>query len=251
MRISKPLGLLIFFALLGYFTFLINIDQMQNHMVFYVFQSRDIGRAVELLKGHWLNFGPEMTGGGNLPGSLYYFILAAFLAMGSTWMAAWWGMVALAALGAVGMWYFLRSRGMMLGALLWLSLFIDSAHTQHILSIFINPSYLFIFAIALIILAIVITTHEKSEARKMAYYSACLLTGLAVQVHFSIFFVFLAILFMQRFATKLKLPQLPKRTFYLGLIWFVLPLIPFAVWYFMQETGESWGQPAPYSGPVS
>jgi hypothetical protein len=228
MRLSKLGSLAISFVLLLYFLFLIDLNQLRSQLVFYNFQSRDLGRALELLQGHWIFYGPEMTGGGNLPGPFYYVLLAGILAFVPTWIAAWWGMILLAAAGVIGAWLFISRRQGVLAAFLWISLFIDSVQTQHILSIFMNPSYLLGFAMVLLLLAIATFAAAKPETRSWAFWGLGFLTGLAIQIHLSALFIFAAVLFMQNFARAFDLPNLGRRQFWLGIFWFFIPLLPFA-----------------------
>ena len=58
-------------------------------MLFFSFQVRDLERAAEVAAGHWILWGPEMTGGGHLPGGLYYWLLAIPLRLGMGWKGAW------------------------------------------------------------------------------------------------------------------------------------------------------------------
>jgi hypothetical protein len=56
---------------------------------FTIFQVRDFSRAMELVRGHPIFFGPEGTGGGILPGPLYSLLLAIPLGLGGGWWTVW------------------------------------------------------------------------------------------------------------------------------------------------------------------
>ena len=62
----KPAGAVLLLA--AYFYLAIDIELSRQLIDFFIFQARDIDRAMRLLAGQPLFFGPEMTGGGNLPG---------------------------------------------------------------------------------------------------------------------------------------------------------------------------------------
>lgn len=236
MRASKLARAALSAGLLLYIAFLLDWDQLLNRTVFYVFQTRDLNRASALLQGHAIFFGPEMTGGGNLPGPLYYYLLALPLSIASGWMAAWrWMMVLAVAAGALA-WTFLRRKGMALEGLIWLALFATSTQTEHLLTIFINPSYLFVFAVAMIILVCVSVTAESERARVWAFSGGALLCGLAIQIHFQIAFLFFAMLYLNR------------KMFWRGVVLFLLPSIPYVIWSALQHFHIELGQAAPYSG---
>src|SRR6185312_10215696 len=75
---------------------------------FNIFQERDLARAQQWVAGKPIFFGPELSGGGHLPGPFYYALLYLPLALGWGWQGAQNLMVALTALGAGSFWFFLR-----------------------------------------------------------------------------------------------------------------------------------------------
>jgi len=251
MRSFLRFNLLGLLALGAYFLFLLDPSYLQGRTVFYIFQSRDLARALELFHGHFLLYGPEVTGGGNLPGPFYYLLLSIFLRIQPVWQAAWWGMVLLAGAGAAAMFYFLRANALLIAALLWLPFYLDSAHTQHLFTIFMNPSYLFFFVILQLICACLITGAQNEKTRGRAFLAASLITGLAIQVHFSSIFPYLAIIFMQLAAGRLKIPRLRKSYLFLGVGLFVMPLAPFLIWKTLHCLGYEVGEPEPYTGQFS
>lgn len=239
-------------GLLTYYLILVEPQTILDRTIFYAFQSRDIGRALNILSGMPIFFGPEMTGGGNLPGPFYYLLLIPGLLTTGDWRGAWYLMVGLAALaGALG-WFFLRSRKMPVAALLFLTLLPLSVVTQHYMTLFINPSYLFIAVVlALIFICDAFSGNKPGERRDRSFVWAGLTVGLGIQIHYSIIFLFFAALFMQWRAPRLGLPRLGRRHFIFGLITFALPFVPYWIWSVASWSGWSFGQPSVYVGKVA
>ena len=96
------LGLFVLFSLF------INPIEVYKQTYFYIFQGRDIERARFILQGQWIFFGPEMTGGGNLPGPMYYILLAFGLLFKSNWISSWCIQYLLAFIGALSSAYYFR-----------------------------------------------------------------------------------------------------------------------------------------------
>src|SRR4051812_7452942 len=86
----------VFFALAGYFILCVNSLRIFSFIIPSVFQARDLDRASLLTHGQFIFFGPEVTGGGNLPGPFYYVLLAIPKLLG---IADIYGVVGFAAIG--------------------------------------------------------------------------------------------------------------------------------------------------------
>ena len=65
------------------------------YVTFLLFQNRDIERARLVANGSLILWGPEVTGGGKLPGALYYWLLAIPLKFGGEWRSTWYLLAAL------------------------------------------------------------------------------------------------------------------------------------------------------------
>lgn len=128
--------------------------------VFYVFQERDLLRALGLLNGNFIFFGSELTGGGNLPGPFYYLLLSPPLAPGLGWMGVcmeldvysiifWWrtGLVFF----PLKIWYPY--------GVFWLILYSLAMPLTQLIHAFLNPS----FSILFIVLANIYTLNTFSE----------------------------------------------------------------------------------------
>src|SRR5437763_652159 len=91
-------GILLFVMALCYFS---NFYRFHN---FSIYQARDIQRALDLLNGHWIWYGPDLSGGGTLPGPFYYWLLALPLLIFGNWESLIWLNLTLASAAAVGFW---------------------------------------------------------------------------------------------------------------------------------------------------
>jgi hypothetical protein len=208
-----------FVALLAFVLFLGFFDSTWPS----IFQARDFRRTEELLRGHPIFFGPEQTGGGNLPGGFYYLLLAAPLALGG-WEAAWCWMVLLAALSAAVLWIFARKNFGLSCAVLVLAIYVSSPMLGATIRIFFNPSFVPLF----VSLTLVAFAHSFTEKRiQGAWIAACFLLGLAAQLHSSAHFLLLGGLLLQGMAPRLGLKRVPRRELWLGLAAFLLPLLPY------------------------
>ena len=76
-----------------------NVAEVLSNEGWDVTEAESAERALDLLRGHMIFFGPEALGGGHLPGSFYYFLLALPMALGFGWVATWHLLVLLLALG--------------------------------------------------------------------------------------------------------------------------------------------------------
>jgi len=219
------------------FLILADVPSLLENTTFYAFQSRDLHRAGGLLKGNWIFFGPEMTGGGHLPGPLYYFILAPALLFGG-WLSAWLEMIALAAAGAAAGWWYFHRRGAALPALLCCVLFAASPVAEHFLTLFLNPSYLFVLIIpALVLACLAFDDHAAAPARARAFAASAALVACATQLHYSAIFLLPALLTLQAMAPRWNLPRVPGRAVLWGVAAFPLTALPYLAWRWLGQEG--------------
>jgi hypothetical protein len=231
-------------------TFAVNMDllNLSDQVRFFVFQARDLFRAAQLITGHSIFFGPEMTGGGNLPGPFYYWLLAPSQFISPGWESAWIWLVALSIGGAIAVWFFLRARVNLTAALVWITIFSLSIPLVRIIHIFLNVSYALVFT-SLILLAICGTFGSNSSAKRHLYFLiACLFSGLAVQLHMSTIAYFLALMFMLIFSPYINLTRPSLKVIGQGLLAFLIPLLPYLYWWTLRSFGKEIGQPMSYSG---
>ncbi len=239
-------------GLLAYYFILVDPKAVLNRTIFYAFQSRDINRALRLLDGWPIFFGPEMTGGGNLPGPFYYILLIPGLLASADWRGAWYQMMLLASISAVLGWFFFRRRNLPLAGLLFVTLIPLSVITQHYMTLFINPSYLYVALVpTLLLICEAFAPSRSGRDRGRAFVLASLIISLGIQIHYSIVFLFFAMLFMRAFRRPLSLPEISARYFWLGIAAFALPFGPYLVWMLASMLGRPIGQPAVYVGDVA
>jgi hypothetical protein len=230
------------------FAYLLDAKELFDQTLFYIFQARDIERAKNLLAGHLIFFGPEMTGGGNLPGSLYYVLLSIALYFKSNWISAWIMQYVLAFFSAIIGATYIKSFSSRLMGLLWFILFVSAPLTFRFMQVFLNVSSLLIFTVSALVFINKSFSDENPRQRMKSFIFACLSIGLGIQFHYSIISLFLALLFMQLFASRLSLSSLPKKTVMLGILAFTLPSVPYLIWLICSKFGIALGDPGQYSG---
>jgi hypothetical protein len=250
-KLAKNKIFLIFTAILFSFAlFIVCLDPiiLYKQTVFYIFQSRDLERARNLLQGHLIFFGPEMTGGGYLPGPLYYYLLSIGMTFKANWIGAWYMQLTLAYLAAVsGLVYFTRKFSSLLMGLLWLIIFVSAPFTFRFLQLFLNVSSMLIFAVGAIMFIDKAFSHPTYAGRKKGFLIACLLIGFGIQLHFSLIVYFIALVFLHLFGQKLSLHKLSGKDFLYGVILFIVPSTPYIIWAICHKLGISVGQQGFYN----
>jgi hypothetical protein len=240
----------IFFIVIIFLLFYICADPqlLFNRTIFYIFQGRDIERAINILKGHAIFFGPEMTGGGNLPGPLYYIFLSVALLIKANWISAWVMQFALAFLGVVfGAFYFRTITSKTVG-LLWVVFFGTALFTSFYLRLFLNVSSMLGFTILALIYVNKAFSENPKQTKRRSFLLACLIIGLGIQFHFSLLSLLAALFTMQIFSSKFRLTAVSSKTAWLGLLIFALPSLPYIIWLSSSKMGIHFGVPAFYTG---
>ncbi len=159
--------------------------------VFYVFESRDIQRARDILAGHVVLYGPELSGGGNLPGPAYYFLKAAVLWFFDTWEALGHFLFISSAisLGIFAAWF--RKLLGFVPALIFLCTLLGPGYYLGTLRFFNNPSFLTPLIIALLFL---LWKQPKMAGYAKAYlhWLYFFITTISIQFHMqmAVFFLF-------------------------------------------------------------
>ena len=207
------------------------------------FQARDLSRAAELLRGAWIFYGPETTGGGNLPGGFYYAILAVPLALGLGWQGAFWLMILGISASSVMIWYYFRNRFSRTVAIAATAFLFSSNMYLRALKSFQNPSFVPIFATLSLILILQIFTADPARKGKASgkWLWVCLLMALGIQLHFTMVSLFLAAIFLQFFSKQLKLYALSLKDFTLGVLIYFLTLSPHFIWLLAKRGGVQLG----------
>lgn len=235
MRLRK----LIYIAPILAFAILMDFKVAIQNTVHYVFQQRDITRAIELLNGTPIFFGPEMTGGGHLPGPLYYILLSLPLSVSKGWLSPWYFMMALAAIAALIGWNFARKQWSSEAAAIWVVLFVGSPLIVRTLLSFLNISFIFPFAIAAFAAFFIALVGETESKRRRALFIGAFLTGLCIQLHFSVITFFIAFLLAQSVAPVLGVQRMASADLLKGIGLLLAPLVPY---FAFQLAGGTWGQ---------
>jgi hypothetical protein len=188
-----------------------------------IFIERDLTRAVAW--SHWqgeLN-GPELSGGGRLPGPFLYLLLAFPLFFSPTWTAAVSLLVSLlvASIGAAC--FFLTKRFSIRIALLFAILAASNGLIQNDIFLFWSASFIFPFATFIMILGF---RCFETPAMPNRWLFLGALLACCLQIHATFIFLYAACVALL-FVSAHKLPQKDRRkiigAFLLGSI---LPLLP-------------------------
>lgn len=195
------------------------------------FSARDLARALAWWHGQVLWHGPEMTGGGSLPGPFFYW-LSWPAAWGSTfswhWVPAWW--TALAAIGIAYAWRESRRQWGESAAWLALVLLATSKHLRFLLNENSNSSAAPLFT-WLAAFGIVRAFSERTAvSRRRAWIGAGLALGFGLQMHFNLIQLAVGAVALQAWAPKLGLRRLPVRVVALGAAAALAPSLPFLLW---------------------
>ena len=220
-------------------------------LVFYIFQDRDISRTQELLSGKMIFFGPELTGGGNLPGPFYYFLLSPAVALGLDWVNTWYWMFILMAMGGVCGWYFIRAQYDSVTATIWLLLFSFLQPIQHLINTFFNPSFSILFLVLANVLTLKSFADPRKEVRNRSILFSFFICALIIQIHYSGITQLFAILFLALASEKLGLPSPDRKKMIQGFGIFLLTLSPFFIWQVLSKFNIYLGQPQSYVGSTS
>lgn len=218
-------NLLIFLCLCAVGTFLFQLTK--DFATLYIYQERDLKRSFDLLNKHLIWHGPELTGGGFLPGNLYYLILSSFLAINRDLISCWYGMLAMGSFGGATVWLFLHRRFGSTVGILWIMNYFGSPFNFIVLSYFWNPSFSILFVLAA--LCAIIETFAFSGSL-LSLIFAFSLSVWSAQLHSTGLILFVLLLFLHLSTRFFGLKEISNRNFYttlfLSLLWF-LPYVVF------------------------
>lgn len=242
---SLELSLLIVLGILLYLP-----SDFLSGIALYIFQNRDFTRAQGFLNGNLIFFGPEISGGGNLPGPFYYLLLAVPLALKLDWLGTWYWMIILSFVGGLFGWYYFRAKFNSLIAFFWLLLFSLSFSIGQLGSIFLNPGFTIFFIVLINIYTLKAFSENTIRKRNRTFILACFLVGLTIQLHYSSLSYILALITLYIFSKKLKIISINFKSFCLGLVVFALTLLPYLLWLVLKKFDLELGQAAPYTGII-
>lgn len=194
----------------------------ENLLLPNIFQSRDIRRALDLYQNrHWIWFGPELTGGGQLPGPFYYYLIGLPMILTNSVFSIYLLEYVLFSLTAALVWYFLKRKFSIASAFIFYFMFLTSPFIQFNLTSFMNPSFQFIF------LSIAICSlyfHKNNKALILGG----LALGLTLQIHFAASLVLLGFLVFLLNQSDLPLSgRLKKVGVILASV--LIPLLPYVL----------------------
>ncbi len=231
------------------FSFCINIFDLFDKTLFFIFQNRDISRARNLLAGNLIFYGPEMTGGGNLPGPLYYIFLSVSQFFSQTWKSAWIMQLILVQLATLIAAFYFKTKGSITQMLLWVVFFSLAPFTYNYLKFFLNISSMFVFTVSALILILKVQDDKNSlKTRSNSFLWASLIIGMGLQFHFSIITFYIALLLMNYFPKKIGLCSVSQKTILKGIALFLAPSLPYFIWSLCARLNLNFGVPAFYSG---
>lgn len=185
-----------------------------------IFQARDIRRAIELYTNHkWIWFGPELTGGGHLPGPFYYYLIGLPIWLTGSVMSLYPFCFALASLAVALMAYHIKRQYSLLSSLVFCVIFVTSSFNNLMLVHFMNPSFLFFF------LAGAFCCFLYPKENKMLALGA-FLVGLSIQIHFVTIVLLIGQLLQIGVFEKFVRRELIKKIILL-MFFAMVPLLPY------------------------
>lgn len=206
-----------------------NIERQLN---FYLFQERDLDRALALAKGQLIFFGPETSGGGHLPGPFYYFLLALPTLFGG-WQADVIVMLLFRSIGVFFIWRFLNRRAGFSSAVFATTAVMTSFTLAWSLWQFLNSSYVFPFAIvAVIALCETFAYSATDRVRRINWLLACASIAVGLQLHFTMVCLLASALALFAWCLRKNTPlqKLSYRDFRDGVILLLVSFLPYSIW---------------------
>lgn len=216
--IFQWLLLLIFSVLFFAFILAPNIEKLN---VPSLYMARDIRRSIEIyFAGKWFWMGPDLSGGGYLPGPFFYFLIGSVFYFFKSISAVFCLEVALGATSAVVLWNHICRKYSETAAVIYFFCFLNSLFFLGTLVEFWNPSFIFLF----LLVSFALLNGPAGNARLAC---AGLLLGLCLQIHLTglilIIGYFVFVLTLKTTAKK-KLHKLLLVGFFA-----LLPQIPFFI----------------------
>ena len=195
-----------------------------------IFHNRDIVRGYGVLEGRIPLFGPEVTGGGHLPGPFYYFLLALPLGLDLGWRGTFYLLALFHGAAAGALWWFFRSRFGLLSAILAVLCWASAFTTLSSLHAILNASFSLLFSV-LVVMSLALAYGEERNAREKEgpLRAAMLFLALGLQLHLSLSIFAGALLFLQLAGRRLGLHPPSGRAFAKSLL-FLSPLLPYLAW---------------------
>ncbi len=225
-----------FFWLINFITFfllyliVVPMEFYSGEVSFFQFQGRDIQRSIDFLNGKMIFFGPELTGGGNLPGPFYYLLLAIPLYFKPNWYSVWVFFYYLTFISfyAISCLVINKRNQFIIQLSMFLSLTISSLFTVGNQQ-FTNASFAIPFS-AFIFCLLLFTDKPKVKSKKPYLYLTSFLIGLTIQLHYSTIIFLLSIFYFVFFQLEIKNLKDKVLTSINCFIFFLFPLLPYFFW---------------------
>ena len=166
---------ILFFFVLAFLIFYVNCSFSWS-----IFSERDISRARGWLEGNFYWPGPEMTGGNNLPGPFFYFLLFPAILIGDNTYSqvALWTMIWFALTYTVAFFFISKITSHKESLLIFLVTFTLSIHTTNY-SAMLNPE----FAVLFHVLTLIGLYYWREKRSDLYLYLTSLVITLGIQVH--------------------------------------------------------------------
>lgn len=193
-----------------------------------IFTTRDYNRALDILSGYWIWWGPELSESGYTTGPFFYFFTLLPIYLGGLPYLLYF-LLLLFSLSAGLLYHYVKI--ILDREIAYWTTFIFSTSLINLINLRMswNPSYLSIFWILLAILSHQIILQNKVNVWKWRFF--CILLGLSAQIHISSFSWLIIVALMFR---KINLREL-----FIGLGLILLPQIPFIFWYFNTQSASA------------
>ena len=169
-----------YIQLLAFFALAFVVFHIGHSIRWFVFSERDISRAVGWLEGHFFWPGPEMSGGNNLPGPFFYFLISPAFLMGENTYSqvALWTIIWMALTYTVAFSFIQKIISHRESLLICLITFISSRNI-HNYSMLLNPE----FAILFHVLAVIGLYYWREKRNSLYLYLTGLVIALGIQTH--------------------------------------------------------------------
>ncbi len=220
----------IYFIFFGILFFVINSpERLSGDIEFYLFQTRDISRAINLLSGQNIFYGPELTGGGNLPGPFYYYLIAIPLFFSKSWFSVWILFYTMSFIS-----FYLLSKALFKGKnfITFLLLFFALSTNRLFYDLnayFTNASFAVPFTAFFFYLIEKTKRSDLNQKITLLYLSSFFL-GFVVQLHYSTSVLLLLILNIVLVEFRNLKPSIKFFLYIKCLLFFIIPLFPYLLW---------------------
>ncbi|MBX3021086.1 MAG: hypothetical protein KF799_05360 [Bdellovibrionales bacterium] len=208
---------------------LIGFSFLRGLVYFSIFQERDLMRSQLVAEGQWFFYGPEIFGGGHLPGPFYYYLNAIPLWFGLGWQGCWYLVIGMAAAGLAVTWGFFRKQFGLEAAFLACLTFLTLPQFYKTMTYFQNFSLL-PFLLVLILIGYAMSFALADGARTRYWVMACACIGLALQLHMSVSFIAGGGILLQVIAPWIGLRRLTVKEFSWGIAALAATVAPYYIW---------------------